>query len=245
MATRLTSVIVDSIDVHAQARWWSAALGWPITYEADDEVVVEPEANDDPGAIPVLEFVTVPEAKSGKNRIHLDLTSQSADDQAAIVERLLAAGAVRADIGQGDVPWVVLADPEGNELCVLEPRERYLGRGPLASIVVDAADPTATGRFWAEASGWPISGETADGTRLEHPDGKLPELEFLRSTDERTAKLRIHLDVAPFTDDPQGPEVDRLVALGAAPADVGQGPDVTWVVLTDPEGNEFCVLSPR
>ena len=108
-----------------------------------------------------------------------------------------------------------------------------------------SADPAATGRFWAEASGWSITTETADGTRLEHPDGKLPELELLRSTDARTNKLRIHLDVAPFADDRQAPEVDRLVALGAAPADVGQGPDVTWVVLTDPEGNELCVLSPR
>src|SRR4029078_9288007 len=98
----------------------------------------------------------------------LDLTSQSADDQAAIVERLLAAGAVRADIGQGDVPGVVLADPEGKELCVLEPRERYLGRGPLASIVVDAADPTATGRFWAETSGWSITDAAACRTPLEH-----------------------------------------------------------------------------
>ena len=58
-------------------------------------------------------------------------------------------------------------------------------------------------------------------------------------------KNRVHLDVAPFADDPQSAEVDRLVALGATPADVGQGPDVTWVVLADPEGNEFCVLSSR
>ena len=208
--------------------------------------MVEPEANDDPGAIPVLEFVTVPEAKSGKNRVHLDLTSQSADDQAAIVDRLLAAGATRADIGQGDVPWVVLADPEGNELCVLEPRDRYLGRGPLASIVMDAADPAATGRFWAEASGWSITDETVDGTRLEHPDGKLPELELL-TVDRR----QHHEDPHPPRRRAvrrrrrRRPEVDRLVALGARPTDVGQGPDVTWVVLSDPEGNEFCVLSPR
>jgi predicted enzyme related to lactoylglutathione lyase len=147
------------------------------------------------------------------------------EEQRATVDRLVAAGARRVDIGQADVPWVVLADPEGNELCVLEPREEYAGRGSVAAVVMDAADPAWLERFWAAAGA--------------------PDLELVRVPDPKVGKNRVHLDAAPFADDDQQAEVDRLVALGARPADVGQGPDVSWVVLTDPEGNEFCVLSPR
>ena len=68
---------------------------------------------------PTLEFLAVPVPKAGKNRIDLDLASAGEDDHQRTVDRLLAAGATRVDIGQGDVPWAVLADPEGNELCVL------------------------------------------------------------------------------------------------------------------------------
>jgi hypothetical protein len=80
---------------------------------------------------------------------------------------------------------------------------------------------------------------------LRYPDGLLPDLELLRNADPRSGKNRLHLDVAPWAASDLDAEVSRLVALGATPADVGQGSDVTWVVLADPEGNEFCVLRPR
>jgi len=245
MTTRLFSVVIDALDPAAQARWWSDALGWPVTYEADDEYVVEPEPNDDPFPTPALVFVTVPDTKSVKNRVHLDLGSDSPEHQVAIVDRLIAAGATQVDVGQGEAPWVVLADPEANELCVLEERDHYRGRGPLASIVVDAADPARLANFWAEATGWPIGNEAHGAVSLHHPDGKLPDIDFVPVDDPRSVKNRVHLDVAPFADDPQSDDVDRLVTLGAVPTDVGQGPDVSWVVLADPEGNELCVLSPR
>jgi Glyoxalase-like domain len=78
----------------------------------------------DPVALPLV-FVPVTEARTGKNRVHLDLATESAEQQAAEVDRLLGLGAVHADIGQraqGQLPWVVLADPEGSEFCVLSPR---------------------------------------------------------------------------------------------------------------------------
>src|SRR4051812_15888712 len=230
MPTRLLSVVIDALDVDSQARWWSEALGWPITFVSEDgeEMIVEPESNDDPEAVPYLEFVSVPEAKSVKNRIHLDLGCDSPEHQAEIVERLLVAGATRADIGQGDVPWVVLADPEGNEFCVLEDRDHHRGRGPLASIVVDAENPAAAARFWSEAAGWPIGYDAHGVVSLHHPYGKLPDVDFVPVPEAKSVKNRIHLDVAPFADDPQAPEVGRLIALGATLADVGQGPDVTW-----------------
>jgi hypothetical protein len=130
MSIRWYSVVIDCRDVAAQARWWAAALDWRIGYEADDEVViVPPRALDKTLQIPVEEqgpglvFVPVPEGKSVKNRLHLDLAPFAADDQAAEVARLEALGATRVDIGQGDRPWIVLADPEGNEFCVLTSRD--------------------------------------------------------------------------------------------------------------------------
>jgi predicted enzyme related to lactoylglutathione lyase len=236
-------VVIDAHDVAAQGRWWAAALGWTIFSESDDEVVVIPPEELGNGA-PGLVIGTVPEPKRGKNRIHLDLASQSTAGQAEIVDRLVAAGATPVDVGQGDVPWVVLADPEGNELCVLEPRARTRGAGSLASIVVDAADPAALARWWEQATGWTIGSESAAAASLHRPGDRPPDLDFVRVTDPKIVKDRLHLDVAPLAGDDQLAEVERLIALGATPVDVGQR-GVPWVVLADPEGNELCVLTPR
>src|SRR5687768_3399765 len=123
MSTRLVHLVIDAADPAALARFWSAALAWPVTYEDADEVVIEPPA-DDPtqaGQMPLV-FVAVPDPKSSKNRVHLDLASSSATHQTELVARLEGLGAHRVDIGQGDVSWVVMADPEGNELCVVSHR---------------------------------------------------------------------------------------------------------------------------
>ena len=113
MACRFTELIIDARDPGAQARFWGQALGWRID-ESDGLPFIMPP---DP-AIPLIVFVPVPEGKSGKNRLHIDVspTDGTRDEE---VERLLALGAARADIGQGEVEWVVMRDPEGNEFCVL------------------------------------------------------------------------------------------------------------------------------
>ncbi len=116
MALTLSAVTVDATDPARLARWWADALGWKILEEEPDEVVVA-ESEDEQGT--TLLFIADPNAKSVKNRIHFDLKP---DDQLAEVERLLGIGATRVDIGQGDQTWVVLADPEGNEFCVLSGR---------------------------------------------------------------------------------------------------------------------------
>jgi hypothetical protein len=130
MSLRWYTIVVDCHDVKAQSRWWAAVLDWQIAYEADDEVVVVPphlleQGREVPAAErgPGLVFVPVPEAKALKNRLHIDLAPGQDDDQEAEVRRLEKLGARRIDLGQGDVSWVVLADPEGNEFCVLSPRE--------------------------------------------------------------------------------------------------------------------------
>ncbi|GHH14609.1 VOC family protein [Streptomyces lanatus] len=115
MALQWEQVIVDAADPGALGRWWAEALGWVVLNDSADEYEIRPEKDRLPGLL----FVPVPERKTIKNRLHLDFRP---DDRDAEVDRLLALGARRADVGQGDQPWVVLMDPEGNEFCVLGAR---------------------------------------------------------------------------------------------------------------------------
>ena len=118
MSIRWQCTCVDSTDPSGAADFWEAALGWRRTADELDEVVLEPPAGSpEDGVSPDLLFLRVPEEKSVKNRLHIDLRP---DDQAAEVARLEALGARRVDVGQGaESTWVVLADPQGNEFCVL------------------------------------------------------------------------------------------------------------------------------
>ncbi|MPZ60906.1 MAG: VOC family protein [Propionibacteriales bacterium] len=117
---RIQCLCIDSNDPDRLARFWEAALGWRRTYEEPDEVVLEPRAGSpEDGVSPDLLFLRVPEHKQVKNRLHLDLRPA---DQAREVERLVSLGARRSSVGQPpDAPWEVMADPEGNEFCVLPP----------------------------------------------------------------------------------------------------------------------------
>jgi predicted enzyme related to lactoylglutathione lyase len=111
VAVKLTQVVIDSADPKTLAEFWCAVLGWKVVDQDGDEIEI---GGPDDGAN--LLFDRAPDPKVAKNHLHLDLTPT---DQAAEVDRILALGARRVDIGQGDVSWVVLADPEGNEFCVL------------------------------------------------------------------------------------------------------------------------------
>ncbi len=246
MPTRLVHLVADASDPAGLARFWSSLLGWQIADETEEEVDIWPAGYTypDPAATAIV-FVPVPGPKTGKNRVHLDLASASAADQAELVSRAIGLGGRRADIGQGDVPWAVMADPEGNEFCVLEPRDIYRDTGPVAAILTDCADPAALARFWVNAAGWQIVRADDDITGLRSPAGTGPYLEFLRVPGRKTVKNRVHPDVAPYPGDDPAAEVARLRSAGATPADIGQGDQVSWTVLADPEGNEFCVLSPR
>jgi len=245
MATRLVHMVIDAGDPSGLAAFWAAALGWEVALDEPDEAVVWPAGFGYPGpeAVPLV-FVPVPEQKAVKNRIHLDLATRSTAHQAELVGRLRALGAVPVDLDQGDVPWVVLADPEGNEFCVLEPRMTYTDTGPVAAIVVDTAVPVGLADFWIIASGWRLQDDRNGVVSLRSPSDAGPYLEFLPSSDPKAAKGRVHLDVAPHRDEAHAEAVESLLRAGAVRADVGQG-DVSWAVLADPEGIEFCVLTPR
>ncbi len=117
MAPRFHTIVIDSTDPAGLATFWAELLDWQVLFEDDDEIVV----GKDDETYPALVFLPVPEAKAGKNRLHIDLAP---DDRDAEVARAITLGAQPVDIGQGsDVTWVVLADPEGNEFCILSSRD--------------------------------------------------------------------------------------------------------------------------
>jgi predicted enzyme related to lactoylglutathione lyase len=114
----------------------------------------------------------------------------------------------------------------------------------LYTVTIDCADPARLADFWSEVLGYKRAYQEPDEIAIEAPDESGPALLFGKGTDPKVVKNRIHFDLVP---DDQGAEVERILALGATRVDIGQGRDdqVTWVVLADPEGNEFCVLTPR
>jgi hypothetical protein len=136
MAVKLTTIVIDAADPTRIAAFWVAVLGWDATPDADGDIVLS-----DPGTSGVeLLFIKVPEPKRLKNRLHLDLNPLETD-QSAELDRLLSLGAVRVDIGQVDTSWVVLADPEGNEFCLLAERldaPESSAVGGEAAVGVDA-----------------------------------------------------------------------------------------------------------
>jgi hypothetical protein len=245
MALRLVQANLKARDDAALGRFWAEALGWAASRQGGGATSVAPVGFDwtDPLAPVCVDVIAVPDPETVQYRVHLDLATTSAAHQAELVGRLRERGATPADVGQGDVPWTVLADPEGNVFCVLEPREMHRDTGPIAAIVVDCADPRAMARFWHAAMDWAVHEVTDERARLRSVRGVGPYLEFLRTPGATTGSNRIHLDVVPGPGDDQAAEVARLRTLGATPADVGHG-DVSWAVLADPEGNEFCVLAP-
>ena len=211
----------------------------------DEPGIFETRTSVEGGPVLDLCFQQVPAAPADPVRLHVDVAGGAR--QAEVVERLLGLGARHLDIGQGDVPWVVLADPEGNPFCVMEERASYAGSGPVAALPLDSADPERDGDFWRGLTGW----TEADGLAprsLRHPSGRGPLLELCPESApkerEPVAKNRLHLDVRlEAGDDPDAVEAAILERGGARlRTDWGELP---WVTYTDPSGNEFCVLRAR
>ena len=239
MTARLVALCVDANDPPGLAAFWAAALGW----------LVEGGTGDVTRLVPTdttsfrIDFRPVPETKTGRNRIHLDLTTASLDDQRDSVSRLVALGARRIDVGQGpDDPHVVLADPEGNEFCIIEPENSFLaGCDRLGALSCDGS--RSVGYFWSRALGWPLVWDQNEETAIRAPDGTGPFITWGGGPDiPKIGKNRLHLDITPSDDADQKAVVDRLISFGATRVDIGQGP-VDWVVMSDPDGNEFCVLT--
>ena len=123
MPVRLHHIVIDTHDLPGLARFWTRALDWEVLSEREREIVIGPDVNAPVGIC----FMPVADAKTVKNRVHVDLTTSAADRYQEI-ERLLALGARRVDVGQsGEESWTVLADPEGNEFCVIRPKGTLIG----------------------------------------------------------------------------------------------------------------------
>ena len=238
MTSRVVALCFDANDPIRLAQFWATALGWKVGNETAGAIEVVPTD----GTRFLLEFLPVHDQKSERNRNHLDVTAISMNDQRDLVARLVELGARHIDVGQGpDDAHVVLADPDGNELCVIEPGNNFLaGCGRIGAINCDGTKET--GYFWSEVLGWPLVWNQDEETAIRAPDGTGPLITWSGPPLlPKTAKNRLHLDIAPTERGGQQAEVDRLVALGASRVDIGQG-DVDRVVLADPDGNEFCVM---
>ncbi|MDO5628406.1 MAG: VOC family protein [Mobilicoccus sp.] len=233
---RLENIVIDAADPRTLGAFWRDAVGArTLTWEPDlVEVRVELD-----GFFYDLCLPRVDDIDNTSPRAHVDLGGGTGQSQ--LVDRLLMLGATTLDIGQGDVEWDVLADPEGNPLCVLEYRPEYEGAGPVAGIPIDCVDPDVDQRFWAELIGWEeCAGKVPS---LRHPSGRGFRLEFCPEFAPKARKNHLHLDVRPETSTlPEA--VARACDLGARQVDLGYG-ELPWVTMADPSGNEFCILPPE
>jgi predicted enzyme related to lactoylglutathione lyase len=238
MSTKLTAVAIEAADVRALARFWREALRWQfaeINPTATELLALRPASTD--GVY--LFFAPSNRPKINKNRLHLDLAAGSS--QAREVRRLLALGALRADIGQGEVPWEVMADPERNEFCVVPHAE---SADPLVAICLDAADPGIMGRFWATATGWAVAAQGDWGVGLNSSAGNGPVLTMGPPVAPKSGMNRLQLVLMTAPKDDMAAVTARLLDAGASRVGPGR-PDGEQQMLADPEGNEFIVINPR
>ena len=240
MPLHLAALTFDAHDPAGLGRFWSGVLGREVIDDPDGGVTVLPSVDKQ---FP-LRFVPSQEEKRGANQMHFDLTSAAAEDQDKTVARALELGGKHIDVGQlPEEGHVVLADPEGNEFCVIEAGNNFTADTDLIGAL-SSDGSQAVGYFWSEALGWPLVWDQDEETAIQAPYGGSKIAWGGPPVAPKLGKNRLHFDLAPPAGGDQQTEVDRLVSLGASRIDIGQG-DVSWVVMADPDGNEFCVLTPR
>ena len=236
----LENLVFDAVEPQRLGRFWEAVVG-------GGQLTDEPEGYETRLSIeggPVLDLCLqrAPEPPLGSPRLHLDLSGGA--HQAQEVARLLRLGARPLDIGQGDVPWVVLADPEGNPCCVMEDRAVYADSGPLAALPLDSADPDRDAQFWSWLTGW----TDADGVAprsLRHPSLRGPLLEMCPEAARKGAtKNRLHLDIRLESADDADGVAAGITERGGRELHPGWG-ELPWRLYADPSGNELCVLPAR
>jgi len=233
----LENLVFDAVDPQRLGRFWEAVVG-------GERLTDVPEGFETRLAVeggPVLDlcFQRVPDQPTEPPRLHLDLLGGAR--QAAEVDRLLSLGARPLDIGQGDVPWVVLADPAGNPCCVMEERAAYADTGPIAALPLDSADPDRDADFWSWLTGWIEVAGVAPGS-LRHPSLRGPLLELcLEEAPKGAAKNRLHLDVRLEAGEDPDAVAASIAERGGRELHLGWG-ELPWRHYADPSGNEFCVL---
>lgn len=222
----LRGVSIDAANVAAEARFWSELLGWSAQPVPDRSVTLVPSD----GSAYVVMIQPADTAKVGPNKIHFDLTSDSPEAMAASVQRGVAAGGRLIDIGQtAEEGHEVLADPEGNELCIIEPGNRFLaGTGTIGAINCDGSQ--ALGYFWSAALGWPLVWDQDQETAIQSPAGGSKMTWSGPPLMPRYERDRLRLVVG--TADLARART-ALSALGATEIDA--------TTMRDPDGNEFTL----
>ncbi|MFI5494748.1 VOC family protein [Actinoplanes sp. NPDC051859] len=230
MTADLVALCFDAQDPVRLARFWADFLGW----ESADDTTLVPA--DDTGFR--LRFLPSDVPKTVANHLHFDMTSTSLEDQQRTVERALELGARHIDVGQRpEEGHVVLADPEGNEFCVIEPGNKFLAEcGFIGALAGDGSQ--ACGYFWSAALGWPLVWDQDEETAIRSPLGGPKVTWGGPPLEPKTGKHRLHFDLGVAGE--LNAEVERLVALGATRTDVVQHP-AAHVALADPDGHEFCL----
>ncbi|MCP9959370.1 VOC family protein [Streptomyces sudanensis] len=238
MTSRLFAICFDATRPADLARFWSGILGWEPDADPDGGTALLPP---DPTGFRIR-FLPTRESKTGRNRAHFDLTSTSPDDQRRTVARALELGGEHFDVGQTpEDEHVVLADPEGNEFCVIEAGNRFLAdTGSIGALACDGTQEV--GYFWSRALGWPLVWDQDQETAIQSPDGGTKITWGGPPVAPKTGPNRLRFELAVPAGDDMGAEVDRLVSLGATRA--GTGEDGRTPML-DPDGNEFSVHRSR
>jgi catechol 2,3-dioxygenase-like lactoylglutathione lyase family enzyme len=228
VASRLEAVTFDVADVPAVASFWAGLL--------DREVIEEPGSALLPGDQTQvgLRFVASDVAQAGPRRLHMHLTSSSLDDQQRTVDTALRLGGRHLDVGQGAVDrFVVLADPDGNELCVIEPGNSFLAdTGYLGEVTCDGTRDV--GLFWREALGWVLVWDENEETAVQSPLGGTKVSWGGPPVEPKNGRNRQRFDLV--TPDLTG-EAERLLSSGATRL----GDLTGGVELADPDGNEFAL----
>jgi hypothetical protein len=238
----LENLVMDAVEPQRLGRFWEAALGGERLTDVPEGF--ETRLTVEGGPVLDLCLQRVPDPPSDPLRLHLDLAGGAR--QAEVVERLLGLGARHLDIGQGDVPWVVLADPEGNPFCVMEDRPEYTDTGPVAALPLDSADPDRDTAFWAWLTGWTADPVGGAPHALRHPSRRGPLLELCSEPGPKTdAKNRLHLDLRLEAGDDPDDVAAAIADHGGRQLHHDDWGDLPWRFYADPSGNDFCVLPSR
>jgi hypothetical protein len=240
MTCQLYALCFDASRPRDLAAFWAGVLGRRLSEDPRDGVAVLPAD----GYGFRLGFFPGDEPKTVANRIHFDLTSTSPENMRETVDRALRLGGRHIDIGQRpEEGHVVLADPDGNEFCVIPPGNAFLaGCGFLGALACDGSQ--AVGYFWSAALQWPLVWDQDEETAIQSPHGG-PKITWGGPpVAPQHGRNRLHFDLVPPPGGDQRAEVDHLLSLGAklldpAPHEGGR------ITMLDPDDNEFCVLTPR
>ena len=216
---RFKDLCIDAVDADRLGGFWAAGLGLRPDERLGPTHLIGPTEQHG------LWVNTVPEPKSVKHRVHLDVHARSVEEYQRLGATVLDADSFR---------WTVMADPEGGEFCAFVRDEVPDYR--LYEIGVDAVDSSATAQWWGKVLDAPVVHDERGFSSVHAIEGApFESLDFVPVPEPKTAKNRIHWDVDTF-------DLGALVAAGASvvrPA----GDDIAWTVLADPEGNEFCAFT--